>query len=230
VRDSLTSRGLRQTTAQAEAEFLGGYFGNAETLFGEAAKRAPKPEDRARARYWRGVCRLKQGRAEEAQRDFESYLGDPADSSLDFEAQEGLADSARELGQFGEAATRYESLAAATPPSSRKASLLGRLAECRSKAGDSVGAQQARRMAGKLERPPGPEEFIVQLGAFSKRASAEELVKRLRAKGFRGEVTSQPVEGRELHRVRSGRFSDKARAETHARKLKRIGFDAIVVP
>ena len=236
----LTSRELQRQTAQAEAEFLNGHFGNAEALYQGVAERAPSPRDRARARYWRGVCRLKLGRGSEARSDFQSYLSDPVDSGLEFEAREGLADCAREQEYFDEAAGLYESLAASTSPSSRKASLLRRLAECRSKAGDSTGAMQARRMAsklGKARETPDPEraakadnEFAVQLGAFSKRRAADELAKRIRAHGLPGEVLPRQVKGRQLYCVRSGQFSEKPSAERHAQKLKRIGFDAIVVP
>ena len=240
VLEPLTSREFRQQTAQAEAEFLNGDFGDAEGLYRDVVRRASSPEDKARARYWRGVCRLKLGRTSEARSDFESYLRDHADSSLEFEAREGLADCAREQERFDGAAKLYESLAAATPASSRKASLLRRLAECRSKAGDSTGARQARRMAAKLGRnrgTPSPKQPVatakgltVQLGAFSKRRSADDLVKRLRARGLPGEVLLRQVGGRQLYCVWSGQFSEKASAERHAQKLKRIGFDAIVVP
>ena len=240
VLDPLTSHEFQRQTARAEAEFLNGDFRGAEALYHDVVRRAPSPRDKARARYWRGVCRLKLGRAGEAQSDFQSYLSDRSDSDLEFEAKEGLADCAREQEHFDAAAERYESLAATTPTSSRKASLLRRLAECRSKAGDSTGARQARRMAAKLgqsHETPSPKqpvaavkEFTVQLGAFSKRGSADELVKRLRTRGLPGEVLLRKVSGRPLYCVRSGQFSEKARAERHSQKLKRIGFDAIVVP
>ena len=241
VLEPLTSREFQRQTARAEAEFLNGDFREAERLYHDVAERAPSPEDRARARYWRGVCRLKLGRPSKARSDFQSYLSDPADSDLAFEAREGLADCARKQERFHEAAAAYESLAAATPASNRRASLLRRLAECRSKAGDGTGARQARRMAAKLGRAHGSQSpkqpiaaakaFTVQLGAFSQRRSADDLARRLRANGLPGDVRRRQVKGRQLYCVRSGQFSEKTSAERHAQKLKRIGFDqAMVVP
>jgi len=240
VQAPFTPGEFQRQRAQAEGKFLTGDFGEAEALYHDAVERAPSPTDEARAKYWRGVCRLKLGRTNEARGDFQSYLNAHAGSALEFEATEGLADCAREQERFDEAAKVYEALAARTPASSRRASLLRRLAECRSKAGDSAEAWQARRMAAKLEQSreiPGSkqpvaadQELTVQVGAFSKRRSADALVRRLRAQGLPAEVHSRQVGGHLLYCVRSGQFSDKAEAERHAQRLKRIGLEAIVAP
>ena len=85
VQAPFTPGEFQRQRSQAEAEFLTGDCEEAEALCRDAVGRAPSPADRARAWHWRGVCRLKLGRASEAQADFQSHLSDRADSNLDFE-------------------------------------------------------------------------------------------------------------------------------------------------
>lgn len=224
--------------ARAEAKFLAGDFAEAEALYSDIVTRASLGPDKTRARYWRGVCRLKIGQTEQAQRDFERCLREPGGSEL--ELKEGLADCARKLGRFHDAAHMYERLAKEVPPSRRKASFLYRLGLCQSQAGHAASGRKAFDAAAELDpdlRPviqeqaaPRRAEFAVQLGVFGKRDNAEALARRLKKAGLPAEVLVREIGGRRLHAVWSNRFDSKAKAERHAQYLKRIGFDAIVVP
>jgi predicted negative regulator of RcsB-dependent stress response len=73
------------------------------------------------------------------------------------------------------------------------------------------------------------ESFSVQLGAFSARATAEEVRNRVVATGRTARVLD-PTEAGGLYRVRSGRFSGREEAARHAVGLAEAGFESIVVP
>lgn len=73
---------------------------------------------------------------------------------------------------------------------------------------------------------PARIAFIVQVGAFSRRQSAEDIARRLRDDGYSGvEITR----GNGVHRVRVGRFLKRSDADLTARALRRRGYDALVV-
>jgi cell division septation protein DedD len=61
----------------------------------------------------------------------------------------------------------------------------------------------------------------IQVAVLSDRASADELAGRLRAKGYRPEVTSMRADGRTRYRVRVGGYADLAAAEAAAARLQR---------
>lgn len=69
--------------------------------------------------------------------------------------------------------------------------------------------------------------FTVQSGAFRYPASADELVQRLRARGYEPRTVLVPANA--LLRVRVGRFATAAEAAALVSVLKSEGFDAIVV-
>ncbi|MDP2471583.1 MAG: SPOR domain-containing protein [Candidatus Palauibacterales bacterium] len=73
------------------------------------------------------------------------------------------------------------------------------------------------------------ESFSVQLGAFSARATAEDLRNRVVASGQTARVL-EPTEAGGLYRVRSGRFAGREEAARHAVRLSEAGFESIVVP
>ena len=230
----------RHELGRAETQFLVGDFADAEALYGGAVARLSPGQERTRALYWRGVCRLKLEHAEQAADDFKRCLAEPGGSALEFEAREGLADCARQLGRFRDAAEQYARLARDMPPSRRKASLLYRLGTCHLQAGDAASARDAFDKATELDPslksriPDQPTAakaaFAVQVGVFSHSKNAREMAGRLTKAGLPAEVLLRRVGGKRLQAVWSGRFDTEAKAQRHAAHLKRIGFDAIVVP
>lgn len=73
---------------------------------------------------------------------------------------------------------------------------------------------------------PGPNSrFTVQLGAFSQRQNAVELMQRVAARHPDAEVVSQG----DLHRVRLGLFRSQTEAEELRRQLMEEGLDALVI-
>jgi len=72
--------------------------------------------------------------------------------------------------------------------------------------------------------------WTVQLGSFSKKQNAENLIASLKEQGFSA-FLSQIGEGSgQLHRVRIGPQKDRASAETMAARLVKVGHKGQVVP
>ncbi len=67
--------------------------------------------------------------------------------------------------------------------------------------------------------------YRVQVGAYSVRANAEAMQKRLKAAGFDNFM----VKNGGLYKIQVGAYSIKANAEAMQKKLKAAGFDAILV-
>ena len=66
--------------------------------------------------------------------------------------------------------------------------------------------------------------YRVQTGAFSKKANADAMEKKLKAKGF----DTYMVQSGGLYKVQVGAYSVKANAEAMMRKVKAAGFDAFI--
>ena len=70
--------------------------------------------------------------------------------------------------------------------------------------------------------------WAVQLGAFSNRAKAEQLVAELRERRYSAFVLEYRATGQVLYRVRVGPEQDRARAEDIAARLSKDGFQTVV--
>jgi DedD protein len=70
--------------------------------------------------------------------------------------------------------------------------------------------------------------WAVQLGAFSNRAKAEQLVAELRKRRYAAFVLEYRASGQVLYRVRVGPEQDRARAEEIAARLAKDGFQPVV--
>jgi DedD protein len=93
----------------------------------------------------------------------------------------------------------------------------------------------ARPPSGHTAPAPGgaavqPAAWAVQLGAFSGRETAAQLVARLRSKGFSAFVLEYRRDGKVLYRVRVGPEQDRNRAIAIAERLNRDGYRATVAP
>jgi len=83
----------------------------------------------------------------------------------------------------------------------------------------------------KLPVASAPSEapaWAVQLGAFSNRAKAEQLVAELRKRGYAAFVLEYRATGQVLYRVRVGPEQDRARAAEIAARLAKDGFQPVV--
>jgi len=84
----------------------------------------------------------------------------------------------------------------------------------------------------ELAKPAASQQpaWAVQLGAFSSRSKADELVARLRSRGYSAFVLEYRAGGQLLHRVRVGPEQDRARAVAIAERLRSDGFQPVVAP
>lgn len=89
--------------------------------------------------------------------------------------------------------------------------------------------QAAERPPARTPPPaPATSAWAVQLGAFSNKAKAEQLVAELRQRGFAAFVLEYRASGQVLYRVRVGPEQDRARAEATAARLAKDGFQPVV--
>lgn len=97
-----------------------------------------------------------------------------------------------------------------------------------SRLGD-LAAQVTKKLGGGSSTSSGGSTtsgtlYRVQTGAFSKKANADALVKKLEAAGY--DTYMVQVDG--LYKVQTGAYSKKANADAQVKKLKADGFDAFV--
>lgn len=101
--------------------------------------------------------------------------------------------------------------------------------------GDTATAKPESPGVSPAIEPAGPAAsqqpaWAVQLGAFSSRSKANELVARLRSRGYSAFVLEYRAGGQLLHRVRVGPEQDRARAVAIAERLRNDGFQPVVAP
>ena len=103
-------------------------------------------------------------------------------------------------------------------------------------------APKAAAMPPQAAAPPTPKStaanpapvpavataWAVQLGAFSSRAKAEQLVAELQKRRYSAFVLEYRASGQVLYRVRVGPEQDRARAEEIAARLAKDGFQPVV--
>jgi DedD protein len=70
--------------------------------------------------------------------------------------------------------------------------------------------------------------WAVQLGAFSNRAKAEQLVAELKKRRYAAFMLEYRASGQVLYRVRVGPEQDRARADEIAARLAKDGFQPVV--
>ena len=89
-----------------------------------------------------------------------------------------------------------------------------------------IAEQVNQRLGGSGGETAKPDDTLyrVQCGAFSKKANAQAMAKRLEAKGYSTYLVR--VDG--LYKVQTGAFSVKANADNLCGKLKKDGFSAFV--
>jgi DedD protein len=75
---------------------------------------------------------------------------------------------------------------------------------------------------------PAATAWAVQLGAFSNKAKAEQLVAQLKERRYAAFVLEYRATGQVLYRVRVGPEQDRARAEEIAARLAKDGFQPVV--
>lgn len=94
----------------------------------------------------------------------------------------------------------------------------------------AVATPMAPPAAASLPKPAPKGPWVVQLGSFALRVSAERLVRELKAAGYPAYVSPVTRGARELFRVRVGPMADRAAASAYYKALQEAGKDAAIVP
>jgi cell division septation protein DedD len=83
---------------------------------------------------------------------------------------------------------------------------------------------------GNLPKPVANGPWVVQLGSFALKVSAERLARELKAAGYPAYVSPVKRGARELFRVRVGPMADRAAASSYYTALRAAGKDVAIVP
>jgi tetratricopeptide (TPR) repeat protein len=197
--------------------------------------------------YILGLSYMKNGNYLRASDIFEIILKEFKDSEFKEEAKLGLGDTYFLREDFRAAEGCYKELIASNPYSKLKSLLYYRLSQIGFKKGDTQqGQEYAQRL--KQEFPSNIELFqsnntlfiagpsfdfyyTVQVGSFSNRANARNLIEKLIRKGYPAyieEAISQ--EGERIYRVRVGKLKIRQEALILAGKLTQEGYPARIYP
>jgi DedD protein len=82
----------------------------------------------------------------------------------------------------------------------------------------------------KLPKPVANGPWVVQLGSFALKVSAERLARELKADGYPAYVSPVQRGARELFRVRVGPMADRQAASAYFKALRAAGKDVAIVP
>jgi DedD protein len=84
--------------------------------------------------------------------------------------------------------------------------------------------------AARLPKPVADGPWVVQLGSFALKVSAERLARELKAAGYPAYVSPVQRGARELFRVRVGPMGDRQAASAYFTELRAAGKDVAIVP
>ena len=192
--------------------------------------------------YLWGISAFKLDHPEEGRQALDRLVAERSGSRWRVPALLALGQSWEEAGQDDEALKAYETLLTGEGASayfSQAAFKLGRVQmrlglwqESRStlnslvqRAPQSPEAAAARDLLGQ-----GSFYYCVQVGAFSSEANAGRLAGELKRRGHEPEISRTELEGKEIFRVRIGRFQRRQEAEAELKQLREEGFPGRVFP
>jgi DedD protein len=116
------------------------------------------------------------------------------------------------------------------PPASREAAAPAQAPPAASTAPPTPATEAPARAASPpaAQAPSQSPAWAVQLGAFSNRQKAEQLVADLRKRRYAAFLLEYRASGQVLYRVRVGPEQDRARAEEISARLAKDGFQPVV--
>ena len=109
--------------------------------------------------------------------------------------------------------------------------LLARPIQAKEKqASKPVGSENGSEYNPDVKKTTTTDVFVVQLGAFSDLAKAKHQQRSLISKGINRSYTETLTNNnKEITRVRIGSFSTREAAEEERKKLRKLGFDGVVI-
>ncbi len=93
-----------------------------------------------------------------------------------------------------------------------------------------VPAPAATPASARLPKPVAKGPWVVQLGSFALKISAERLARELKDEGYPAYVSPVQRGARELFRVRVGPLADRQAASDYFKALRAAGKDVAIVP
>lgn len=191
--------------------------------------------------YLLGMSYLEDGNYLRASDIFEIILKEFAESRFQEEALLSLGDSYFLKSDFEQAQFYYKKLLKAYPQTKFKAGVYYRLSQIGFKKGNS---QQAEEYLARLneefplslelklnkEFPQQRIYYTVQVGAFSSKANAQDLIRQLKTEGYPAYIEEITVKNSLAYRVRVGKFDRRQAAEELENKLSRKGYPTKIFP
>lgn len=218
--------------AKAEKAFL---EGNYQKAIAEADRLI---EEHCRQRdevyYIKGMSELKTGRYGDARESFDKILTNYQRSKRSFDADMGIADSYFLESNTQRAALLYKDIIIRYPENNNLKLARSRLEACPK--GSAIDRVRAEENAGPKALPSSADapkmkeeregnETTIQVGSFKNKRNAQELNRRLLAKGYCSYVEAPSKANDNLFRVKIGKLSSMKEAQSLASKLKRDGFE-----
>ena len=208
--------------------------------------------------YLLGLSYLKDGNYLRASDIFDIIMREFTDSKYKDEARLGMGDAYLLQGSFDKAQSNYEDLLKVNPQTKLKAQVYHRLSQIGFKKGDTEFGKKYLEMLKQefpgnaellLNRDLYPESapivpsvatasaasnevfYTVQVGSFSNRLNAENLIQKLNQEEFSAYVEAVAAgQGSESYRVRVGKFSTRQEAVELEIKLAQKGYPTKIVP
>ncbi|MBA2123617.1 hypothetical protein B9J78_01545 [bacterium Unc6] len=192
--------------------------------------------------YLKGLSFLQKQDTDNAKAEFNKLLGITSDKNLIKQIKLALIDCDFVAGKYMEASLGYEEFIQENPNLDNIPTVKFKLARCFQYI--SRWEDSRRILKGLIENYPlSPEAamaeeilrtevpyFRVQVGAYSKRSSADGLVRDLSKKAIQAEIVEAEKNRKPLFKVRAGKFQTRAEAKDFAEKLRQMGFQTFVIP
>ena len=237
VRSSVS---VKEKFAQVARSFLEGEYSKALRFSWQLRQEFPSSPYAKKAKYLSALSYLKTEHLNQAKQIFR-----------DLREERG---GGKERYYLGEANLYYltedwercistlEQMLSKFPSSSLKAAAYFRLGRCKQKKGVWEGAKyyftkllqqfpsslEAKEAEKILEK--GEFYFTLQIGAFKKKENAQKMKYYLKEKGYPAYISIFEKDGRELYRLRVGKFNLRKEAEAVRRRLEAEGYKVEIYP
>jgi len=230
-------------TGQADALFLNGDYSEAASKYEKALdEKKIKSEVKHNAEYKMALCYLKLGRAQEANDLLAMLLSKDLSDNLKPDVKMAYADSLVMLDKLNEAAAGYEDILKHYPAAGIASTVNFKLAELARKAGQwekakalyrGVAIQYLQSFEAGLAQDiliNGDFFFSVQVGSYTKRENAQQLVDELKQKGYDAHIKEYKADSLKYYRVRVGRCEKKEEALELESRLKQEELPTKIFP
>ena len=222
------------------AALQAGHWSRAVKQFSRYLRMDPDSANRGEVYYYRGQALVHLERRPEAKADFLRAVGADARPPIDQLARVALGNLYYEGGDDLEAVKQYAAVLRDPHEAVPVPHVLLRTGVALARLGRwHTGKRYLRCLmarypdspaAGQAARYMAADAFRVQTGAFAARASADVQARRVRQAGFVPRLAQVNRSGRRLTVVQVGRERTYSGAASLAQRLRRAGFDTLIVP